>query len=222
MTAWHFLSSLGALNVTGPLALCIAAWLVGARSWRPALTWCVLFGAALGLAAGSQVAFIGWGVGIQSLGFTGFSGHATRAAAVFPVMLFLLFEWAGGRSQRAAALAGAMMAIGVAVARVKIGAHTPSEAVAGWMLGSAFATVFMLSARTFRDNSPQPLLIGILATVVMLPTIGAVKSHQLLTGAALILSGHDRVYLRQEWRPASRPYVPPCPGPRVRFGYVCT
>jgi membrane-associated phospholipid phosphatase len=222
MTAWHFLSSLGALNVTGPLALCIAAWVAGARSWHPALTWCVLFGAALALAAGSQVAFIGWGVGIQSLGFTGFSGHATRAAAVFPVMLFLLFERAGGRLQRCAALAGALMAIGVAVARVRIGAHTPSEAVAGWMLGSAVATLFIVSARTFRDNSSQPLLIGILATVVMLPTIGAVKSHQLLTGAALILSGHDRVYLRQDWRPAARPYVPPCPGPRVRFGYVCT
>lgn len=222
MIPWSFISSLGGLNVTAPLALCIAAWLAGARSWRPALTWCVLFGAALALAAGSQLAFIGWGVGIQSLGFTGFSGHATRAAAVFPVTMFLLFERSGNRIRRGAVLAGALLAIGVAVARVKVGAHTPSEAVTGCLLGLTTATLFLLRAHDFRDNSRQPLLLSILAAVVLLPTIDDVNSHQLLTGAALTLSGHDRAYVRHGWRMAPVAYVPPCPGQRVRFDYICT
>jgi membrane-associated phospholipid phosphatase len=222
MTGWSFLSSLGGLNYTGPLALCIAAWLAGAGSWRPALTWCVLFGAALALAAGSQVAFIGWGVGVESLGFTGFSGHAIRAAAVFPVALFLLFGRAGGRMQRGMMFAGALLATGVAVARVKVGAHTPSEAVTGCVLGLVAATLFIGQVRTFRDNSTWPLLVGILAAALILPAIGAVHSHQLLIATALKLSGHDRVYLRQDWRPASQAYVPPCASERVRFDYVCT
>jgi len=222
MTGWFFLSSLGGLNVTGPLALCIAAWLAGAASWRHASMWCLLFGAALALAAGSQVAFIGWGVGVESLGFTGFSGHAIRAAAVFPVALFLLFGRAGGRMQQAMMFAGVLLAAGVAVARVKVGAHTPSEAVTGCLLGLITATLFISRVRTFSNYSTSPLLVGILAAAVVLPTIGTVHSHQLLTATALKLSGHDRVYMRKDWRPASKAYVPPCPIERVRFEYVCT
>jgi len=222
MTSWAFLSSLGGLNVTGPLALCIAAWLAGAASLRPALTWCLLIGVALALAAGSQVAFIGWGVGVQTLGFTGFSGHAIRAAAVFPVALFLLTGRAGERTQRCMTVAGALLASGIAVARVKVGAHTPSEALSGCLLGLIIATLFIERARTFRDHSIWPLLAVILAVAVVLPVIGTVHSHQLLTATALKLSGHDRVYLRHGWRPASQAYVPPCPSERVRFDYVCT
>jgi hypothetical protein len=62
MVWWSHLSALGGLNVTALLAPAIAGWLAGARCWRLALAWCVLFGAALALAAGSQMAFIGWGI----------------------------------------------------------------------------------------------------------------------------------------------------------------
>lgn len=204
MNWWCFISSLGGLNITAPLALCIAAWLAGARSWRPAMTWCMLFGSAVGLAAGSQLAFIGWGVGIQSLGFTGFSGHATRAAAVFPVALFLLFERAGKRLQLGMSAAGALLAVGVAVARVKVGAHAPSEALTGCMLGLATAVFFISCAHAFRVNSPRPFFIGMAAAIVMLPTLGTVNSHQLLTVTALKLSGHDHAYVRRDWQPVAK------------------
>src|SRR3712207_5573099 len=108
MVWWSHLSALGGLNVTALLALFIAAWLVAARCWRLALAWCLLFGAALALAAGSQMAFIGWGIGIRPLEFTGFSGHATRAAAVFPAALFLLVEREDGRVRRIAVALGVL------------------------------------------------------------------------------------------------------------------
>lgn len=222
MTGWSFLSSLGGLNVTGPLALCIAAWLGGARSWRPALTWCLLFVAALAVAGGSQVAFIGWGVGVESLSFTGFSGHATRAAAVFPVTLFLVFERKGGWLQRGMAVAGVLLAVGVAIARVKIGAHSPSEAWAGCLLGLATAGLFLWRADACRGNSAQPLVVSLVLALVVLPMLDEVHSYQWLTAASLKLSGHDRIYLRHGWRPAFDAYVPPCPADRVRFDYVCT
>ena len=82
MLWWSHLSALGGLNVTALLAIGVTAWLGGARCWRLALVWCGVFGGALFVAAASQMAFIGWGIGIRSLSFTGFSGHATRAAAV--------------------------------------------------------------------------------------------------------------------------------------------
>jgi membrane-associated phospholipid phosphatase len=242
MIMWHHLSALGGLNVTVLLALAIAAWLVGARCWRLALAWCLLFGTAMAVAAASQVAFMGWGIGVQSLSFTGFSGHAARAAAAFPVALFLLLDRQGRRReqragagrpgglverrkegrQRTAVLAGVILAAGVAAARVKVQAHTPSEAIAGCLLGLGAAGLFIVRCRAARDWSPRPLLLGLLAATVLLPRADPIDSHQWLTAAALKLSGHDRVWLREGWQPARNVYVPPCAPYRVRFAVLCT
>ncbi|MFK3737138.1 phosphatase PAP2 family protein [Massilia sp. TN1-12] len=222
MLLWSNLSALGGLNVTALLAIAVAAWLVAARCWRLALAWCLLFGAALVVAAASQAAFIGWGVGIRSLAFTGFSGHATRAAAVFPVALFLLLEREGGRLRRIAVAAGAVLGVLVALARVKTGAHSASEALAGCALGLVTAALFIRHAKKARDCSPRPLLLGLLAATLLLPLADPINSHQWLTAATLKLSGRDRVYLRSDWQPARGPYVPPCTPDRIRFDYLCT
>jgi membrane-associated phospholipid phosphatase len=222
MVWWSHLSALGGLNVTALLALAIAAWLVAARCWRLALAWCLLFGAALSVAAASQLAFLGWGAGIRALEFTGFSGHAARAAAVFPVALFLLLENGDRRLRNGAALAGALLAIAVAAARVEVGAHSASEALAGCLLGLLTAGLFMARTRAARGYSPKPLLLGLLVATFLLPRADPVNAHQWLTAAALKLSGRDRVYLRRDWQPAQGPYVPPCAPARVRFDYLCT
>lgn len=222
MVWWYHLSALGGLNVTALLAICVATWLFASRCWRLGLAWCALFCGAMLVAAITQMAYIGWGLGIQSLSFTGFSGHATRAAAVFPVALFLMAEREGVRVRNVAVGLGVLLSIGVAIARVKVHAHSPSEALAGCLLGLLTAGLFMLRARANRSFSPQPLLIGLLAATVLLPRADPVNSHQWLTAAALKLSGRDRVYLHQAWRPANSPYVPPCAPDRVRFDYLCT
>jgi len=221
MLWWSNLSALGGLNVTALLALAVAAWLVAARCWRLALAWCLLFGAAVAVSAASQMAFIGWGVGLRALEFTGFSGHATRAAAVFPVALFLLLEREGGRLRRIAVALGVVLGIVVALARVKTGAHSASEALAGCLLGLLAAALFIHRARRARDCSPRPLLLGLLAATFLLPMADPINTHQWLTAAALKLSGRDRVYLRDDWQPALGPYVPPCVPSRVRFDYLC-
>lgn len=221
MSWWSHLSALGGLNVTALLALAVAAWLAGARCWRLALAWCLLFGAAMLVAAGSQVAFMGWGIGIESLSFTGFSGHAARAAAVFPVALFLLLERQPRRLRRSAVAAGALLGIAVAAARIEVGAHSASEAVSGCLLGLATAAVFIVRARKARDCSPQPLLLGLLVATLLLPFADPINSHQWLTAATLKLSGRDRIYLRDGWQPARGPYVPPCAPQRVRYDVLC-
>ena len=242
MIWWSHLSALGGLNVTALLALAIAAWLVGAHCWRLALAWCLLFAGALAVAAASQVAFLGWGAGVRALDFTGFSGHATRAAAVFPVALFLLTERQGRRRQerrgagradggpdrrregwlRTTVLLGALLAAAVAAARVKVHAHSPSEAAAGCLLGLATAALFIARCRAARDRTPRPLLLGLLAATILLPRADPVNSHQWLTVAALKLSGSDRVWLRRDWQPAQGPYVPPCAPQKRRFDILCT
>jgi membrane-associated phospholipid phosphatase len=79
-----------------------------------------------------------------SLGFP--SGHATAAGAFFGAVLYLA-EAIPGRglrvAVRAAALAGALL---VAVARVMLRAHWPSDALGGVALGLALASVAALVA----------------------------------------------------------------------------
>jgi membrane-associated phospholipid phosphatase len=224
MLSWSHLSALGGLNVTALLAVGVATWLVAARCWRLALAWCLVFCGAMLVAATSQVAFIGWGIGIRALSFTGFSGHATRAAAVFPVALFLLTERGSPWLRRLAVVVGSLLAVGVALARVQVGAHSVSEAVSGCLLGLAAAGVFLARVRAAQGRAPQPrpLLLGLLAATILLPIADPAYSHQWLTVVALKLSGRDRVYLRHDWQPAQGPYVPPCAPARVRFAILCT
>jgi len=222
MLWWSHLSALGGLNVTALLSLGVTAWLVGSRCWRLALVWCGVFGGAMLVAAASQVAFIGWGIGIRSLSFTGFSGHAARAAAVFPVALFLLVERRPSWLRTAAVVAGSLLAVAVALARIEVGAHSASEALSGCALGLGAAALFLARARAAQDRSPRPLLVGLLAATILLPRADPAYSHQWLTVVALKLSGRDRVYLRDGWQPAQGPYVPPCAPDRLRFAVLCT
>jgi hypothetical protein len=103
-----------------------------------------------------------------------------------------------------------------------VGAHAPSEALSGCMLGLGAAALFLARARAAQDCSPRPLLLGLLAATILLPRADPAYSHQWLTAAALALSGRDRVYLRNDWQPAQGPYVPPCAPDRVRFAVLCT
>jgi membrane-associated phospholipid phosphatase len=221
MLWWSHLSALGGLNVTVLAALALAGWLAGARCWRLALDWSLAFGLAMLVAAASQAAFIGWGVGLRGADFTGFSGHATRAAALFPVALFLLLE----RSRflrRAGFVLGVLLALAVAVARVKVGAHSPSEAAMGWLLGSCAAGWFGLRIRGgVREPAGKPLLVGLALPLLLLPYAEPVNSHQWLTALALDLSGHDRPYQRATWEQDAQPYVAPCAPQKVRLNWLC-
>jgi membrane-associated phospholipid phosphatase len=219
---WSHISALGGLNVTAIVAIAIAGWLVGARCWRLSLAWCLLFGVAMLLVSASQVAFIGWGIGVQRLDFTGFSGHSARAAAVYPVAAFLLLERRPSWLRLLAVAAGALLAAAVAVARVKVGAHSISEAVLGFGVGITVALLFILRAYSNRRGAPKPLLIALGLAMLLLPRAEPDIAHQWLTGLALSLAGHDRPYQRGSWQLAPYAYVPPCPSEKVHFGYLCT
>src|SRR5215217_2554483 len=95
MLLWMALSALGSMSVTGPLCIAVAVWLLAGRTWRLSLSWCMLFGIGLLLVAITKIAYYGWGIGIPQWKFAGLSGHAMRACAVYPVVLYLMFLKAG-------------------------------------------------------------------------------------------------------------------------------
>lgn len=223
MNWWQHLTDLGSLNVTAPIAVAIAAWLGAAHCVRLAANWTAIFLAAMALVVASKLAFLGWGIGIQSLDVAGFSGHAARAAAVFPVALGLLLHRQSSRLRNQGVLAGALVGVAVAVSRVVVGAHSVAEAASGCLLGLAAALLFIDRARAANRFRPGPILVAItLSLMLLLPKIDPRVSQQWLVAAALTLSGSDRVYQRPAWQPAPTAYIPPCAPEKVRFSWLCT
>ncbi len=51
--------------------------------------WSLLFGITGAIVCASKLAFMGWGLGIRELDYTGFSGHSALSAAFWPIFLWL-------------------------------------------------------------------------------------------------------------------------------------
>lgn len=206
MIWWQSLSVLGSLAVTGPIGVAIAVWLLAGKSWRLTLSWCLLFGAGMALVVLTKVAFIGWGVGVPSVEFAGFSGHAMRAAAVFPVAFYLAFRRWDGPHRQLALTAGVLVAVLIAVARVYLMAHSVSEAVTGCLLGLVVAAAFIWHASTENHLALSRVLMALCIPVLLVaPRVEPMPTEEWMTQLALFLSGHERPYTRSLWhRPGPR------------------
>lgn len=82
-----------------------------------------------------------------SLGFP--SGHATAAAAFFGIVIYLSAAWPPAARRIVRVLAAAVIAL-VATARVVLGAHWPTDVLAGMALGLALASGGALVVSTAR------------------------------------------------------------------------
>lgn len=198
---WSAVTRLGESAVVAAGALLVLVWL--ARAARPAAwLWLAALAAAVGLTTASKVAFMGWGVGSAALDFTGVSGHAMFAGAVYPALgAAALARWQA-RGRLAGAAAGTLLAVLVAASRVHVQAHSVSEVVAGCAAGLA---VGLLAVALAARGMPRPLPVAALAGVLAWGTVTLaahpeplVPSHQLVTRLALELSGRERPWTRAE------------------------
>ncbi|CDG83447.1 PAP2 superfamily protein [Janthinobacterium agaricidamnosum NBRC 102515 = DSM 9628] len=198
----------GSVAVTAPAGIAIALWLVAAERWRLALNWCLWYGGGMALVVITKVAFIGWGLGISSIGFAGFSGHAMRAAAVFPVAFFVLRMNAGGRQKYFGVLLGAILAVLISVSRVVVHAHTVSEAVSGCLLGLLVAGGFIWHARRVVELVVSHLLVfASMGGLLLMLSAEPVPTEQWMTRLALFLSGRAQAFSRADWEAA--PHLAP-------------
>lgn len=198
MILWHPITFLGDSIVTMPVAAALAVWLVTAGAWRMALTWCALFGSGLFLVLATKVAFIGWGLGIPELDFTGISGHAMRACAVYPAVAAVLLTHVRAPLRLAGVLAACALALLVSISRLVLHYHSPSEVVAGIGLGMLLATAFVRQFEGEPRLQLQRWVIG-LTMLGLIPSAYAqpAPTQQWVTSVALYLSGHDRPYVRK-------------------------
>ena len=76
------------------------------------------------------------------------SGHASRAAAVYALVIWLAIRWAKHPVTRhVVAVLGAGMILGTGWSRVLLGAHWPTDVLAGWVLGLLWFFAVLLLTR---------------------------------------------------------------------------
>lgn len=189
---WEVVGHLGAASLQLPVLLLVVPglWLAGQRD--ALRVWLLTFSAAVLLTLGSKILYFGWGIGFKPLAFTGISGHAVLAACILPVLFGWLLMRDQQRFSRAGAVLGLLLAAGVAVSRVKLGAHSSSEVLVAWLLG---LLVSGLSLRALKSPPRAPWFAS-LAPMILLLAFSHTASTYLPTHAweikvASFLSGQE-------------------------------
>lgn len=209
----NWITRFGEMGIILPLAAALTLWMLAtARAIRPVLRWLVPLGVAVGVTTLSKIAFIGWGVGIASIDFTGFSGHAMFSSAIYPVVGYTLAaQWSrNSKIHCFAILAGYVLALVIGWSRVHIHAHSVSEAVAGLALGASASgwTLWRMSHQLAAPN-PRPhrwVLLALLGWLAVMPVHAAPsRSHDIVTRLALSLAAHEKAFRRADLHPAATP-----------------
>jgi membrane-associated phospholipid phosphatase len=198
MNVWPHITLFGDISISLLVAAAIAGWLTVEDEKRLALGWALLFGAGMVVVLVSKMAFIGWGVGVRSLDFTGISGHAMRAAAVYPVLLYLVLERAGKRARGFGVALGIGFGLLVSLSRLAVEVHSIADVVAGWLLGAAVSAAFLwIATRTLRKHIFNPLRIALVSLALLpAPYVHPAPTQQWLTRITLYVAGTDEAFLR--------------------------
>lgn len=206
MIDWTDISNYGDVTISSLGAAVIAAWLFVEDEKRLAFWWSVLFAGAMGIVIATKMAFIGWGIGIRAIDFAGFSGHAMRAAAVFPVLFYLILQRTRFILRASGVVFGFGCAAMIGVSRIALHTHSWSEVIAGLLLGAAVSLAFMHIAHTSLSKHVfKPLRIALTVLALLpAPYVHPAPTQQWLTELTLYFSGHDHPYPRAEWRGQKR------------------
>lgn len=109
-----------------------------------AVSWGLCLLAVALTVAWSKILFMAWGVGIQALSFTGLSGHSALSAAIWPPLLGLFVGHRGHVWRATAALLGLSFAALIGISRLVLHAHSASEVLSGYGLGSAASSILLI------------------------------------------------------------------------------
>ena len=202
-TGWPLLTHLGAAEILLPVLVLDIAFLLLQPAARPVgLLWGVLAVAAMLLTLASKLAFIGWGLGLASLDFTGISGHSVLSSLTFPLLCLAIARGAGKDCDAVAFAVGCGLAVLVGISRLQVGAHSVSEVVAGLVLGGGVSALVLNTRVAHRlqiSAAVSTFVFVWLATTTI--ALRDLHVHQHVIHAALVISGHAKPYTREILRP---------------------
>ncbi|HHT0465454.1 phosphatase PAP2 family protein [Raoultella planticola] len=191
---WQWVSFFGDSTVLLPSAAAVFMVLFLRRPSRQiAWQWGLLFGITGAIVSASKLAFMGWGIGIRELDFTGFSGHTALSTAFWPIFLWLLCARGSIALRRIAMVMGYLLAGLVGYSRLAIHAHSPSEVIAGLLLGAIGSALFLLLQRNSSRVVDAQLTWGGVLSLIIIPIVllntGAKAPTQSLLGEIAVKLG---------------------------------
>ncbi|ELZ9606247.1 phosphatase PAP2 family protein [Klebsiella pneumoniae] len=198
---WQLISFFGDSTVLLPSAAALFIVLMLRKTSRLlAWQWSLLFGITGAIVCASKLAFMGWGLGIRELDYTGFSGHS---AAFWPIFLWLLCARFSVGLRKAAVITGYVLAAVVGYSRLVIHAHSVSEVIAGLLLGAAGSALFLVLQKRTSDCDYKTIPWGGIACLVMVPLIllhsGSKAPTQTLLGQiATAIGPLDKPFTRED------------------------
>ena len=191
---WQWVSFFGDSTVLLPSAAAVFMVLFLRRPSRQiAWQWGLLFGITGAIVSASKLAFMGWGIGIRELAFTGFSGHTALSPAFWPIFLWLLCARGSVALRRTAMVMGYLLAGLVGYSRLAIHAHSPSEVIAGLLLGACGSALVLLLQRNSSRVVDAQLSWGGVLSLIIIPIVllntGAKAPTQSLLGEIAVKLG---------------------------------
>jgi membrane-associated phospholipid phosphatase len=203
---WQLITQLGSSSLLFPvLAISVATlWMsdqkVAIYLWLTALT------LAVTVTLATKLLFLGWGIGIASLDFTGVSGHTLLATSILPILFFSVGGGAQTKLRNIGLWFGLLLGFAVGVSRVVLGMHSISEVIAGWVLGLIVCSVAIYAIKSHRQGLVYlQLLILSLLLVFGSATPNYIPAHDMSVKLALYLSGHDQPFTRSYFTAATPP-----------------
>lgn len=191
---WLVVTHMGTFGLMLPVLAMSSLSLLRSGQAPVVRTWLLALTVAALVVLATKIAFLGWGLGIPALDFTGISGHSMLAAAILPVLFSLP---AYGGNSRYGLIIGLGLSGFVAYSRVVLGAHSPSEALSGFALGMAVSI-----AAWHKLNVPARASYftggAVLCLLLSFNTQASnyVPTHDLEVGLALMISGRSAPYVR--------------------------
>lgn len=197
---WQLLTRLGDAQILLPAAAMTLLMLFAqAPTRRLALSWMALIMTAAVITTASKVAFMGWGIGWAAIDFTGVSGHAMFAAAIYPMLLVAFLSAPLRGRHRVPAALGFALALLVGVSRIEVGAHSWSEVLAGWAVGGAVSAAALAVCKTLPLRILPIVPAVLLAWVAVMPfQLHASPTHSLVVRLAMSMSGNETPFTRSD------------------------
>lgn len=197
MYFWTKITHLGDTSLMAPAAFIIGVWLLVARREQLLWWWCALLAAAIVLVSLTKIAFIGWGIGIPALDFTGISGHTTFSIAVWPVLAFLVLQRAPQIMRTTGVLFGLLLGLLVGISRLVLHNHSLSEVAAGCVLGMLVSLTFIWIAGSLDRNLLSRSLMILSIPVLLAASFSqAAPTQRWFVRVALYASGHEQPFVR--------------------------
>lgn len=198
---WYFLTFFGDSMLLLPSGIIVFAILIFAYpGWKQTAQWALLFGGVGAIVCASKLAFMGWGIGIRELDFTGFSGHSALSASIWPVMMWLLTGRFSAAVHKTAVLSGYALALLIGYSRLAIHVHSVSEVVSGLALGFCASSAFLWLQR----NVPPPALsyrkitAALLLPIALINNGTAAPTQGLLEFIAVSIAPVEKPFTRED------------------------